>query len=158
RIREALDRLTDPERQLLAVCRRYGGSISGELLLAEGMARGLLEAPKRDTVMFGRPRKEDVVHALLNKLLLFRADGRHPRNDFSSFFPYRHTLPEVVMPAAVGEVVEPAVPLTWPAGKTAGPPEGGHHRAPAAVALDLWAVATALQQGGPWKTNRGGAL
>ena len=45
RLREAVARLSDTERQLLAVCRLYGGTISGELLKAEGLARGLIKPP-----------------------------------------------------------------------------------------------------------------
>ena len=158
RVREALVRLPENERQLLAVCKRYGGTISGTLLLAEGLTRDLLKLPDPKQPGYLR-KKEDPVHDLLGKMLLFRHDGGHFSRYDSFSYSYRYSVPDVVLPTLVRDLLEPAAPLGWPkTGTVTAPAEGGYRRAPAAITLDLWTVATALHQGGSWKTNRGGSL
>ena len=157
KLRAGLDRLSENERQLLAVCKRYGGTISGELMKAEGLARGLLEQANRDKLPHELPRR-DAVQELQARMFFLSLTGRLDRL-YQYSFSSRLVYPELTMPAALRELIEPAAPLGWPeTGKVTPPAEGRFRRPPAAIALDLWTVASALHQASPVKINRGGSL
>ena len=46
RLEAGLRSLPEDQRQILAICKRYGGAISGTVLKSEVLARGLVEPPK----------------------------------------------------------------------------------------------------------------
>src|SRR5205823_12828801 len=71
---------------------------------------------------------------------------------------YQRTYPDLVLHPGVRELVPPAPPLSWHPSKATTPPATSSSRPAAAVALDLWSIAQALDQTGVWKTNRGGSL
>src|SRR5262249_24291758 len=71
--------------------------------------------------------------------------------------PYGPHYPDLALPAAVRELIEPTSALPWSHSQAKAAPETSTERSTAEVALDLWTVSQALAQPGGGKTNRGGA-
>ncbi len=64
RLADGVRSLPEKERQVLAICMRYGGLVSGPLLLTEALARGLVEKPREPRFGYGRQRTDDPVQEL----------------------------------------------------------------------------------------------
>jgi hypothetical protein len=158
RLQEGLRSLPDKQRQVLSLFRRYGGALSGSLLQCEALTRGLVEKAEDRPSFYGRHHSDDPILDLCAKLLLVsQGGGGYGRYDSYYFYSgYRRTYPDLVLPPGIRDLVEPAPPLSWHPSHAAEPPTSSSARPAAAVALDLWSIAQALAQAGPWKTNRGG--
>jgi hypothetical protein len=157
RLRTGLRELKDDEREILAVFKRYGGELSGELLASELLARGLIEKEKPTDPYYSRWRERDPVHSLRAKLLLVSRSGRgYSRWDDHDYEDEERRYPDLRMPAAVLNLVEPAAPLAW-TGTTTSPPNETSRRPTAAVAFDLWTIARAIGRTDGWKTLHGGS-
>ncbi len=156
RIEAAVRSLPEKERQVLAVCKRYGGTISGSLMLVELRARGLVEKEREPAGYRSayRREKDDPVERLQGKLLLVAASG-YSRYSFS-FYGSTRTYPQLSLHPAIQDLIQPAPPLPWKPSAPAKEPTETYRRSTAEVALDLWTIAQALLQSGNWKTNRGG--
>ncbi len=154
RIAAAVASLRPEEREVLAVVRRYGGTISGNLLELELRGRGLLEQPNAERVpLQGRARK-DLVLDLCERLLLLRGPGYY-YSEFSSW----PEPPDVTLPRAVEAAVVPAASLGWaPSAPLEKPPESSSLRSPGQVLVDLEQTTRALEAQGRWRVNRSGAL
>lgn len=158
RVEVGVRSLPDKQQQVLAIFQRYGGALSGPLLLTELLARGLVEKIDRQVPYYGRPRTEDPVQELCAKLLLI-SPSEGDDNRYGTFASsYRRSYPTLFLHPALRDLVEPAAPLPWKPSVPPSRPTVTYQRWPAEVALDLWSVAQALGQAGSWKTNRGGAL
>jgi hypothetical protein len=158
RLQEGLRSLPDKQQQILALFRRYGGALTGSLLLCEALARGLVEKTDDRRPYYSQPQREDPVLDLRAKLLLVsRHGGRYGRHDSYYFYSsYRRTYPDLVLAPGIRDLVEAASPLAWQPSHAAQTPATSSVCPAAAVALDLWSIAQALAQMGSWKTNRGG--
>ena len=157
RLAEGVRSLPEKERQILAVCKRYGGSVSGPLLLSEVLTRGLADKTKDRGAIYGRRRAADPVSDLCAKLVLVPQHGDYYHYGYF-YSEYRLQYPDVAAPAGVLGLVEPAAPLPWAPSAPAAPPRAVSARSAGEVVLDLWTTAQALGQIGTWKTNRGGSL
>ena len=154
RVAAAVASLRPDERDVLAVVRRYGGTICGNLLKLELRGRGLLEQPNAERVpLHGRARK-DLVLDLCERLVLLRGPGYY---DF--WFSSGSEPPDVTLPRAVEVAVAAAASLGWaPSAPLEKPPESSSLRSPAQVLVDLEQTTRALEGQGRWKVNRSGAL
>jgi len=152
RVAEVVAALRPEERAVLAVVRRFGGSISGGILRRELVARGIVKDLKRED-LGSYHREADPVHDLCERLLLI---GGYRD---SSSYGYSRGTPSVTLPAQVAAVVEPASSLVW---KASAPlekaPESTRSRALAQMMVDLEQTTRALQAQGGWKVNQGGVL
>ncbi len=148
--------LAEDERQILAICQRYGGAISGAILRSEVLARGLVEISEERSRDYYRQRTADPVFDLCAKLLLVSRSGGFSRYHYF-YTSYGLQYPDLTLLAAVRDLIEPASPLPWRPSKATSAPETSFRRSAAEVALDLWTLAQALAQTRCWKTNRGGA-
>ncbi len=154
RAAEIVAALKPDERAVVAVVRRFGGSMSGVLLRRELLARGIVKEPKRDVVGHYH-REDDPVTNLCDRLVLVRKVGYY---DFYSYGLPRE-YPNVILPAQVAAVVEPAASLEWtPSAPVRKPPESTVLRPPAQMIVELEQATNALQAQGSWKVNQGGAL
>jgi Helicase conserved C-terminal domain len=156
RMRSLLDELPEPQRQILAICKRYGGAITGTLLLAEVTARGLIEPEREERLSFYEQQKNDPIIRLHRRMLLISWQGESLGERYYSYYGRRH-YPDAALHPALLDTVEPAPPLPWPTPPTA-TPASMQLRSTAEVAFDLWTVAQALHDSGSWKTNKGGSL
>jgi hypothetical protein len=160
RLEAGVRELPAKERQVLEVFMRYGGAMSGSLLLSELLARGMVEQPKQDSRSYYSWNRErnDPVSTLRGKLLLVSRHGGYSHYDYYSYSSYRLSYPDLLVLPAVRNQIEPAGPLPWKSSAPATAPATSSRRSGAEIALDLWTVAQALAQAGSWKTNRGGSL
>lgn len=157
RIQAKMDSLTDKQRQILGIFKRYGGAVSGTVLLCEVQARGLVEKTRQPHDWYEQ-RRHDPVIDLCDKLLLVSQDGEASHLNYHFRSSYRRIYPDLVAAPGALERIEPAAPLTWKTPSPSKPPEAGYRRFLAEVALDLMTVARALKQIDGWKTSRGGSL
>lgn len=154
RAAEIVAALKPEERAVLAVVRRFGGSISGGLLQRELLARGIVKEPTREVVGYYH-RETDPVHDLCERLVLVRRSGYYDSYSYGLTREY----PNVSLPSHMAAVVEPATSLEWNASAPVEKaPESTILRAPAQVMVELEQSTTALQAQGGWKVNQGGAL
>lgn len=146
--------LPETQQQVLAVFARYGPKVSGALLAAELQARGLL--PKKDTESQQRlayHRETSVVDELRGKLVLVGHSDSYSYN-----WSYDRRYPELTLHPALATKVPPAAPVPWPSPAPSPTVQSSGQRSAAAVALDLWQVASGLQELGTWQTVKGGSL
>src|SRR5262245_925238 len=112
RLQEGLRSLSDKQRHILALLRRYGGALTGSLLQCETLARGLVEKTDDRRPYYGRQHLDDPILDLCAKLLLVSGrGGGYGRYDSYYFHSsYRRTYPDLVLLPGIGELVEPAPP------------------------------------------------
>jgi hypothetical protein len=77
RAAEVVAALRPEERAVLAVVRRYGGSISGVLLRRELLARGIIKEPKREELGYRRPEADPVLGLCERLVLIMRRRGEY---------------------------------------------------------------------------------
>ncbi len=160
-VEERVRSLPENQQQVLSVCMRYGGNVSGPVLLAELLARGLVEKPKPGVYNPGASRKEDPVHALMDKMLLVHPYGgyhRMPSYGYGYGYGYRLSYPDLGVLPAVRDLIRPAASLPWRPSAPAAAPTSTTRHVVAEGVLDLWTTAQALAVVQTWKINRGGAL
>ncbi len=154
RVEQILAALLPEERAVLSVVKRFGGSISGNLLQRELLSRNLLPAEDPNaTVRFRYGQlSSDPVLALCERLVLVKQPGYYSYGPFTEY-------PDVVLPSQLAPFIEPATPLTWkPSTATEGVPETTTVRATAQMLVDLEQTARALEGQGGWRTKQGGGL
>jgi hypothetical protein len=155
RAAEVVAALRPKERAVLAVVRRYGGSISGVLLRRELLARGIIKEPKREELGYRRPEADPVLGLCERLVLIMRRPGEYSAYSYG----YSHEYPDIVMPAQAAAGIEPAASLEWKASTPSEKaPESSQSRTPAQVMVDLEQATRALKSLGRWKVNQGGAL
>lgn len=158
RVEEGICSLSDQERQILSVFKRYGGALSGPLLMCEALQRGLRDEKVERGRYYREPQTNDPVEQLGNKLFLVTPGGHAYSNRSYYSYGYQRSYPDLVLMPIVGDLIKPADPLPWSSSTSASVPTTAQQRSTAQVALDLWSIAQALAQGGSWMTNRGGSL
>src|SRR5262249_13783275 len=75
KVRDGIDTLPANEKQILGIFERYGGGMSGALLLCDALGRGLIDAKPPQPVYYRKPKSEDAVSSLCNKFLLVTKHG-----------------------------------------------------------------------------------
>ncbi len=159
RVAEVVAALRPQERAVLAVVRRYGGSISGVILRRELLSRGIIKEPTREELRLYRHREADPVLDLCERLVLVKEPARYDSYSYSYSYGSSREYPDVALPARVAAVIEPAASLAWTASMPfEKAPESSNSRAPAQMMVDLEQALRALRSLGRWKVNQGGAL
>jgi hypothetical protein len=155
---EGIRSLSDQERQILSIFKRYGGALSGPLLTCEALQRGLCEERLERGGSYGKTKTNDPVEQLGDKLFLVTPGGHAYSSRSYYSYGYKRSYPDLVLQPIVGDLIKPADPLPWASSTSASVPTTAQRRSTAQVALDLWGIAQALAQSGAWMTNRGGSL
>lgn len=158
RLEEGVRSLSDQERQILAVFRRYGGALSGPLLMCEALQRGLHDKTVERRGFYDPTKATNPVEQLGTKLFLLTRDGGVYGGRSYYGYGYHHSFPDLVLQPIVRDLIKPADALPWKSSGLKSEPTTTQRRAPAQVALDLCDLAQALARGGSWMTNRGGSL
>ena len=158
RIEEGIRSLSDQERQILSIFKRYGGALSGPLLMCEALQRGLRDEKVERGRYYRNPQTSDPVEQLGTKLFLVTPGGHAYTSRSYYSYGYRRSYPDLVLMPIVGDLIKPTDPLPWTSSTSASAPTTARRRSTAHVALDLWGIAQALAQGGSWMTNRDGSL
>ncbi len=150
RVAEVVAALLPEERQVLAVVRRFGGTISGNLLGLELQARGV-DRERKEEPAFRRRRTTNLVLGLCERLALLKEPWYYSSLSYGGGRHY----PSVTLPLEVAA----AAPLDW---KASAPversPESASQRTPAQLLVDLEQTMRALEAEGRWKVTRSGAL
>ena len=158
RVEEGIRSLSDQERQILSIFKRYGGALSGPLLTCEALQRGLRDEKVDRERYYSESKTNDPVEQLGDKLFLVTPGGHAYSSRSYYSYGYQRSYPDLVLMPIVGDLIRAADPLPWPSSTSASVPTTAQRRSTAQVALDLWGIAQALAQGGSWMTNRGGSL
>jgi hypothetical protein len=154
--------LPPQELAVAAVYRRYGGSVDGEVIRLELMARGLLEIVEVPTPYhIGRAWKSNPVRALTEAWVLVSE-----RPDMGFYFsPYythgpEHSFERYSLHAGMVRSIKPAGPPLWSISPAAGMPQAATitGRSAAEVALDLSRVFAFLSAHGSVKVRKNGIL
>jgi len=154
--------LSPEERAVAAVYRRYGGSVDGEVIRLELMARGLLEIVenKISDMYIQRRWKQNPIVALENRWALFPQSA----DPFASSWGALHgqgpdrSFERCSLHAGICRQVEPAGPAPWSIAPAKVAPQAVSRRSPAEVALDLSRLFAYISGRGPIKLRRHGAL
>lgn len=156
----AVENLSDSERKVLGIYSRLGPTVSGALIAAELLARGLIEPPTTpkpgEYRSYYREEKNDLVSKLRDKLLLVTERGYYAYGYYSSF--YSRPYPELTLHPKLWGKIPAAPPVVWKPSEKTPPVVSDGFRRPAEVALEFWQVAEALGRMGSWKTLKGGGL
>jgi hypothetical protein len=156
-----LSGLSLDEREVVAVYRRYGPNVDGEVIRLDLMARGLLRIKEdRITELYSRRYwQRNPVAALKDRWIL------RPENPAEDRFYYGFYGNDVNRPFArcslnprVADLVEAAGPPAWSIAPAAGVPHATTGQSPAAVALDLTRLFAYVAQRGGVKVRQSGAL
>ena len=149
--------LSDTERAILAVFKRYGGAMSGELLRTELMARNLDSLDeKTGGYPFYKSSRSAPFSGLLKKYLIHRMDrqDRHSYHSYASGNRYPNLVANPValhaIPAAEQAPWQPDCGTPAPTDITRG--------SFAEVVWNLWAVAQELARNHGWKPTRAGTV
>jgi hypothetical protein len=159
--RRLLDSLPSVERTVAAVYRRYGGSVDGEVIRLDLMARGLLELiENRVSDFYTQKRwKHDPISVLADRWILL-PEGPDPGYSYSYAYGQGpdKPFPRYSLHAGIARQVVPAGPARWSVPAAAGIPEAITRRSPAEVALDLSRVFAFLVGRGSVKVRMDGTL
>lgn len=158
RVEEGVRSLSERERQVLSIFKRYGGALSGPLLMCETLQRGLRDEKVEPRTYYRDSQTDDPVEQLGNKLFLVTPGGVAYSSHRYYSYGYQRSYPDLVLQPIVGDLIQPADPLPWTSSASASAPTAAQRRSTAQVALDVWGIAQSLAQGGSWLTNRGGSL
>ncbi|MBV8383605.1 MAG: helicase-associated domain-containing protein [Planctomycetaceae bacterium] len=153
--------LASPERSVAAVYRRYGGTVDGEVIRIDLMARGLLQIIENRVSDYYTTRrwKTNPVLSLAEKWILlpdhplhnYYSPNRSGRDPDDSFDHY-------ILHAGVAKHVEASGPPSWSIPPADGDPRDVTRRSPAEVALDLSQVFAFLASRGSIKARKDGGL
>src|SRR5437868_7037176 len=85
------------EALVRALLKRYGGPLSGPVVLAEAQARGLVEREDpQQRPFYGRREEHDPIHQLGHKMLVVPPSGGiFGRYGFYSYSSYRQSYPDL---------------------------------------------------------------
>jgi hypothetical protein len=136
-----LESLSPVERTVAAIYRRYGGSVSGEVIRLDLMARGLLEIveEKYSAERTVRRWKSNPVQGLVDSGILI-SEQPEAAYSYSSYYHHgpEHSFERYSLHAGVARLVKPAGPPPWSMAPTEGTPTVATiRRMGAEVALDL---------------------
>jgi hypothetical protein len=154
--------LPPQELAVAAVYRRYGGSVDGEVIRLDLMARGLLEIIEVPTPYhIARTWKSNPIRALTEAWALISE-----RPDMGFYFsPYythgpEHSFERYSLHAGMVRSIKPAGPPPWSISPAAGIPQAATitGRSAAEVALDLSRVFAYLSAHGSVKVRKNGIL
>jgi hypothetical protein len=145
--------MSKTQQQVLGIFARYGPAVSGAVLSAELHARGLVQDKDPSQRYYGR--RNDVVDDLRDKFVLIKSSNAY---DYYYSSLSAHRYPDLMVHPALATALPPITPLPWQPSAESPTVQSSYQRAAAAVALDLWQVATGLQALGTWQTVKGGAL
>jgi hypothetical protein len=135
-----LARLEPAERAVLAIYRRYGNTVPGEVLRLEVLARGVMKIEVKSSEYWThRYWNRNPIERLADRwLLLPCASGDSSRSySYSSAIGADKPLGECVLSEAVARQVEPAGPASWSVAPASAPPHEVARRLPAEVVLEL---------------------
>ena len=151
RLKEIVESLPAEQKEVLSVCKRYGGALCGPLLRVEVLARGLV-IRKEERRFYDR----DLVNALCDRRILIPLSGGY--SDYA-YRRYGTTYPDVAAIPGLLKFVEPAEPMAWEL-PVADPPDPGttFSRSPSEAISGLVRTAQALSQLGRFKVNQAGDL
>lgn len=155
-VRAALPALSTEQRQILSIFQRYGGAMSGALLLSELLARGIIDRTSKESPAGYFRREKDPVYDLCGKLVLVPRYNAYSGYRYS--YGYHREYPDLALHAGVRAVVEPAAPLSWSSSGQSPVPTSTSHCSPAEMVFDLARTSQALRQLGAWTTDRNGCL
>ncbi|MFI5459435.1 MAG: helicase-associated domain-containing protein [Isosphaerales bacterium] len=154
--------LSPDERAVASVYRRHGGSVDGEVIRLDLMARGLLEIVEdRITATYSHRRwKQNPIVALENRWALF---AHAPDPYASSWATLDRQVPDrsferCSLHAGICRQVEPAGPAPWSIAPSKAAPHAVFRRSPAEVALDLTRLVAYISGRGSMKLRKDGAL
>jgi hypothetical protein len=156
RAEAVLQSLPDKKRQVLAIFERYGGALSGMLLLTELRARGLVAKPEFKQGFYVPTFRDKLVEDLQSKLLLVPTSDARIADSYS-YSSYRRNYPDLALLPSVRGAIPPVSVLPWKPSGPASTPDGNFARSCTVVALDLAALTHDLGQLGSWKITHGGA-
>jgi len=153
--------LSPEERAVASVYRRFGGSVDGEVIRLDLMARGLLEiVENRISDMYVQTRwKQNPIVALENRWVLFPQSADPFISSWASYGqgPDR-SFERYNLHAGICRQVEPAGPAAWSIAPAKGAPLMVTRRSHAEVALDLSRLVAYISRRGSIKIRKHGAL
>jgi len=158
----ALRSLSVQERAVVAVYRRYGGSVDGEVIRVDLMSRGLLEIieKKVSELYTQRQWKNNPIPALVNRWVLL--SERVAGYGYDPYYGYGggpdQPFQRYSLHAGIARRVEPAGPARWSIPVARGIPEAITRRSSAEVVLDLSRVFAYVAGRGSVKTRKDGSL
>jgi hypothetical protein len=157
-----LGSLSPAERAVAVAYRRYGGSVDGEVIRLDLMARGLMEIVTTSYPggAIQRQWKRNLIAGLADRWVLL------PESYYEAAFysPYTHgsgldrPFPRYNLHAGIAQRVEPAGPAPWAVPPATGTPEAIIRRSAAEVALDLSRVFAHLASRGSARIRADGNL
>jgi Helicase conserved C-terminal domain len=153
--------LDSQERAVAAVYRRYGGSVNGEVIRLDLMARGLLQIKEKQVSDFytSRQWQRDPVRSLADQWILLSE-----RDHLAYYFSFSHgqgpdrSFESYCLHAGIAQHVEPAGPPSWSVAPAKNVPQAIARRSPAEAAVDLSRVFNYLAGRGSVKVRRDGSL
>jgi hypothetical protein len=158
-----LKTLSPDERAVVAVYRRYSGTVHGAVIRIDLMARGLLEKLEKQVSEYYTQRrwKRNLVRDLADRWVLLSSEGERGsfHYDYSGFGdePDR-AFPLYSLHPGLADRVAPAGPPPWSVAPAEGVPEAITRRAPAEVALDLSRIFRFVAARGSVKVRKDGTL
>jgi Helicase conserved C-terminal domain len=156
KVRAALPALSTAQRQILSIFQRYGGAMSGALLLSELLARGIVARASNESPTGYFRREKDPVDDLCAKLVLVHRHDEYSRYRYS--YGYHREYPDLALLPGLRTVIEAAAPLSWSSSGQSPVASSTGQRAPGEVIFDLARTAQALGQLENWATDRDGCL
>ena len=128
------------ERTVAAVYRRYGGSVNGEVIRIDLMARGVLEIQEHRVSDFyvRKQWKHNPIAAMAGRWILL-PEGPSAHYSYGYYYgegPDR-PFPHYSLHAGIAGLIAPAGPAAWSIPPAQGMPISIARRSPAEVALDL---------------------
>jgi Helicase conserved C-terminal domain len=158
-----LDSLSPVERAVAAVYRRYGGSVDGEVIRLDLMARGLLEIieERHSDHYTARKWKSNPVRVLADSCVLIseRPDIGYYYSPFYDQGPDQ-SFERYSLHAGVARLIKPAGPPSWSIPPAEGVPQAATitRRTAAEVALDLSRAFAHIAGRGSVKIRKDGLL
>jgi hypothetical protein len=146
--------LDDEERLILSIVARYGTTISGDLLQAELISRGLIEPPDRGTSIGYSRQLDGGVEGLRTRMMLVQNAGAYSYQSHH----YGRLYPELTLQSTLSQAVPMAAPIPWISSAPAPDAKPTLRRSSAEVALDLWHVVEALREMKTWQIVQGEML
>jgi len=154
--------LSPEERDVAAVYRRYGGSVDGEVIRLDLMARGLLEiVENRMSGGYTQRRwKESPIRTLANRWVLFPQSADPFVSSWTSLFDQgpERSFERYSLHAGICRQVDPAGPALWSIAPAEAAPHAVNRRSPAEVAFDLSRLVAYLSRRGAIQVRRHGTL
>ena len=150
----AFANLSDNERRILSIVARYGTTISGDVLQAELVVRGLVELPSSGHHASYSRRQDENIEKLRSRFMLVHEGTHYSYHSYQ----YGQLYPELSLQPVLAKIVPPAPAVPWKPSAAAPDAQTTLRRSSAEVALDLWHVAEALKEMKSWQLVMGDML